>query len=294
MILRALFYEYMITVNTKLVALLGMPLGHSLSPAMHNRAYREMGLNYCYLPIEVSAENLATVFAAMKKMNFAGCNITSPHKVAIIRLLDELDPLAATIGAVNTVQFKNGKAKGFNTDGAGFLRSLKEEAGVIPSGKRFLIFGSGGAARAIAFTLATEKAAQITLCNRTKEKAIALAAEINKEIRPCADTLEMKQATQCKYTIEADVLINATNIGMLPHNSVMPCPKTSICTHHTVIDIVYHPYKTAFLQAAEKKGAKIVHGLSMLIWQGAAAFTLFTGKKPVVSTMQKEIKQILL
>ncbi len=252
-----------------------------------------MGLDYYYLPIEVSKEDLTSVFTAIKKMNFAGCNITIPHKVAIIKLLDELDPLAAAIGAVNTVQFKNGKAKGFNTDGEGFLRSLKEEGGITPSGKRFLIFGSGGAARAIAFTLAMEKAAQITLCNRTKEKADALAAEINKGICPCADTIEIEQMTRHKYTAKVDILINATSIGMLPQNSAMPCPETSIYPHHTVMDIVYNPYETAFLQAAEKRGAKIVHGLGMLIWQGVTAFTVFTGKKPIVTFMREEIQQIL-
>ncbi len=284
----------MITVTTKLVALLGTPLGHSLSPAMHNRVYKEMGLDYYYLPIEVSAENLATVFAAIKKMNFAGCNITIPHKVAIIKLLDELDPLAAAIGAVNTVQFKNGKAKGFNTDGEGFLRSLKEEGGITPAGKRFLIFGSGGAARAIAFTLAMGKAAQITLCNRTKEKADALAAEINNKIRFCADTVEMELLLQGKETIRTDVLVNATNIGMSPQSLTLPCPEAVISCRHTVVDIVYNPHKTAFLREAEKRGARVVHGLGMLIWQGVAAFTIFTGKYPPVTVMREEAEQILL
>lgn len=252
-----------------------------------------MGLDYCYLPVEVNAKNLATVFNAIKKMNFAGCNVTLPHKVAIINLLDELDPLAAAIGAVNTVQFRDGKAKGFNTDSEGFLRSLKTEGCITPSGKRFLIFGSGGAARAIAFTLAREKAARITLCNRTEKKAITLAAEINKEIRSCADTISIKRTIASGYAAEADVLINTTSLGMPPKDSAMPCPKSAICSHHTVMDIVYHPYKTAFLQEAEKRGAKIVHGLGMLVWQGAAAFSLFTGKKPAIAAMRKEALQML-
>ncbi len=280
----------MITVNTKLVGLLGFPLGHSLSSAMHNRAYQEMGLDYCYLPIEVSGEDLPVVFAAMKKMNFAGCNITIPYKEKIIPLLDELDPLAATIGAVNTVQFNDGKAKGFNTDGSGFLRSLQEE-GFSLCEKKVLIFGSGGAARAIAMTLAEGGAAHITLCNRTKEKAVSLAAEINSKIRPCANAIAMERPELEKYAIEADLLVNATSVGMFPEITALPCPASCIHPHHTVADIVYNPYQTAFLQKAAQKGAKIVHGDGMLIWQGVEAFTIFTGKKPAASSMETGIRK---
>ncbi len=283
----------MITITTKLVALLGEPLGHSLSPAMHNRLYKEMGLDFYYLPIEVAADNLEVIFSAMKKMNFAGCNITIPHKVAIIDLLDELDPLAATIGAVNTIQFNNGKAKGFNTDGYGFLRSLEEEGGITPSEKKFLIFGSGGAARAIAMTLAQENAAQILLCNRTKEKASALAADINHKIRCCADVIEMDTATIAKYAAEAEVLINTTSIGMSPNNDLSPCPAACINADHIVADIVYNPHNTTLLRQAAKKGATIVHGLGMLVWQGAAAFTLFTEKEPDITLMRKEAASFL-
>ncbi|MEE4136615.1 MAG: NAD(P)-binding domain-containing protein, partial [Desulforhopalus sp.] len=174
------------TVTTRLVILLGKPLGHSVSPAMHNSAFAELGMDYCYLPVEVAAEDLATVFAGLKKMNLAGGNVTVPHKIRIIELLDRLDPLAQSIGAVNTICLEQGQAVGYNTDGYGFLRSLQEVADISPAGERFFLLGAGGAARAIAMTLAAEGAAIIIISNRTAERAEALAEEVNRVIRPCA------------------------------------------------------------------------------------------------------------
>ncbi len=282
-----------LTVNTRLVALLGNPLGHSISAQMHNRVYQEMGMDYCYLPFEVAEEDLAVVFAGMKKINFVGCNVTIPHKRAIVDLLDEIDPLAAVIGAVNTVCLTDGRSRGFNTDGAGFLRSLREEAGIVPAGKRFLVFGCGGAARAIAITLANEKAERIILCNRTYQKAVALAEEINQKIAPCASAIKMEQEGQQDHAADADVLINTTSVGMSSCHRALPCPEACIMAHHTVVDIVYNPYTTLFLQKAREKGATVVHGLGMLIYQGAAAFRLFTGREPLVEVMQREAFQLL-
>ena len=141
-----------VDVNTKLVGLFGNPLGHSFSPAMHNKAFETLGLNFFYLPIEVTAEDLPTVAAGIAKMNFAGYNITIPHKIRIMDCLDEIDPLAQAIGAVNTVVLENGRATGYNTDGEGFVRSLEAESGITVDGKRYFILGCGGAARAIAMT----------------------------------------------------------------------------------------------------------------------------------------------
>lgn len=281
------------TVDTTLVALLGTPLGHSVSPPMHNRVYKEMGMDYCYFPVEVKEEDLGTIFAAMKKMNFAGCNVTIPHKIKIIELLDEMDPLAASIGAVNTVTINDGVSKGFNTDGTGFLRSLKEEGEISPKGKSFLIFGCGGAARAIAMTLAAEGADHITLCNRTEVKALALADEINRKIRPCASAIPKEEEVLLHSAESADVLINSTSIGMHPKEDAFFCQESCILPHHVVVDIVYNPYTTKLLETAQKKGAKIVHGLGMLIYQGAEAFTLFTGRKPIIETMKSEVYRIL-
>lgn len=280
------------TVHTRFIALLGNPLGHSISPPMHNRVFEKLGMDYCYLPIEVTAEDLGTIFAAMKKMNFAGCNVTIPHKLAIMAHLDELDHLAETIGAVNTVRFQNGRSKGFNTDGEGFIRSLQEESGITPKGHRFLLFGCGGATRAIAMTLAAHGAERVMLCNRTEAKAEALAEEINRRVRPCAASIACKGKAQLTAAGEADILVNTTSIGMHPNEDIMPFPEACIEARHIVADIVYNPWMTKLLSTAEERGAKAVHGLGMLVWQGAAAFKIFTGREADVAAMKEEVAKL--
>ena len=182
------------SVTTKLVILLGNPLGHSISPPMHNRVFEQLGLDYCYMPVEVTEKNLEKVFSGLTQMNVAGFNVTIPHKINILQYLDELDPLAATIGAVNTITVKDGKTKGYNTDGEGFIRSFAEETKTTVKGKRFFLLGCGGAARAIAMTLAFHDAGKIYLHNRTATKASELADEINRKIRPCAEPVGQSAA----------------------------------------------------------------------------------------------------
>lgn len=281
------------TVTTKLIALLGNPLGHSVSPPMHNRVLQKLGLDYCYIPIEVDDDDLEVVFGGLTRMNVAGCNVTIPHKVRIMQYLDELDPVAATIGAVNTICFENGKAKGYNTDGEGFIRSLEEEANLSVKGKRFLILGCGGAARAIGMTLAFKGAAKIYLSNRTVAKAQELANEINTHIRPCSDFLTTDFAQQNKAAQDCDILINTTSLGMHPHEAVTPLDPELIAEDHIVADIVYNPQMTLLLQKAKEKGAAIVPGLGMLVYQGAAAFKLFTGVDPLVDEMSDEVHRLM-
>lgn len=279
-------------VSTKLILLLGNPLGHSISPAMHNSVFEKLGMNYCYMPVEVTAENLQQVFSALTKMNVAGFNVTIPHKINIIEYLDELDPLAATIGAVNTICVKDGKTKGYNTDGKGFIDSLKEQAGVTVGGKRLLLLGCGGGARAIAMTLAFHGAKKIYLHNRTSAKADALAAEINGKIRFCAEVVrstdDQKEAIQ-----HCDILINATSLGMHPHENVLPIDESLLSAKLIVADIVYNPRMTRLLSTARDKGCTIVPGLGMLIYQGAAAFTLFTGVEPLIEEMSETVRSLM-
>jgi shikimate dehydrogenase len=273
------------TVRTKLVILLGNPLGHSVSPPMHNRVFETLGMDYCYLPVEVNEENLEKVFTGLVRMNVAGFNVTIPHKIRIMDYLDELDPLAATIGAVNTICVENGKTKGYNTDGEGFIRSMEEETGISTKGKRFFLLGCGGAARAIAMTLASHGAEKIILCNRTAAKAQALAAEINGKIRNCATVAEQTATSQAEALRNCDVLINGTSLGMHPREDVMPIDESLLLPHLIVADIVYNPLTTKLLRSAKERGCTIVPGLGMLIYQGAAAFKLWTGVEPVISEM---------
>lgn len=275
------------TVATKLVILLGNPLGHSISPPMHNRVFEELGLDYCYMPVEVTEKNLQKVFSGLTQMNVAGFNVTIPHKIGIIDYLDELDPLAATIGAVNTITVKNGRTKGYNTDGEGFIRSFEQQTQDTVQGKRFFLLGCGGAARAIAMTLAFHNAAKIYLHNRTAVKAEALTDEINKKIRPCAIAVGQPLENTKNALDDCDVLINTTSLGMHPHTNILPLEESLLSPHLIVADIVYNPLMTRLLRTAQGKGCTIVPGLGMLIFQGAAAFKLFTGVDPLVEKMSE-------
>lgn len=281
------------TVTTKLVILLGNPLGHSISPPMHNRVFEKLDMDYCYMPVEVNENNLEKVFSGLIRMNVGGFNVTVPHKIRIMEYLDELDPIAATIGAVNTICVKDGKTKGYNTDGEGFIRSLEEETNISVKGKRFFLLGCGGAARAIAMTLAFQGAEKIIICNRTIEKAQALASEINGKIRNCAEVVEQTTKSQAKALQGCDVLINSTSIGMHPREDVLPIDESLLLPHLIVADIVYNPLTTKLLQSAREKGCTIVPGLGMLIYQGAAAFRLWTGAEPLISEMSDVVYSLM-
>ena len=279
-------------VTTKLVILLGNPLGHSVSPPMHNRVFEKLGMDYCYMPVEVSSNNLKEVFLGLCKMNVAGFNVTIPHKVTIIEYLDELDSLAATIGAVNTICVRDGRTKGYNTDGEGFRRSLEDQAKITIKGKRVFLLGCGGAARAIAMTLAFHSAEKIYIYNRTTAKAESLVDEINKNIRPCAEVVESLES-QSKAIHTCDVLINSTSLGMHPDEAILPIDESLLSPDLIVADIVYNPLMTKLLRTARAKGCSIVPGLGMLIYQGAAAFELFTGIEPLVDEMSKTVHSLM-
>ena len=279
-------------VTTKLVILLGNPLGHSVSPPMHNRVFEKLGMDYCYMPVEVSSNNLKEVFLGLCKMNVAGFNVTIPHKVTIIEYLDELDSLAATIGAVNTICVRDGRTKGYNTDGEGFRRSLEDQAKITVKGKRVFLLGCGGAARAIAMTLAFHNAEKIYIYNRTTAKAESLVDEINKNIRPCAEVVESLES-QSKAIHTCDVLINSTSLGMHPDEAILPIDESLLSPDLIVADIVYNPLMTKLLRTARAKGCSIVPGLGMLIYQGAAAFELFTGIEPLVDEMSKTVHSLM-
>ena len=273
------------SVHTKLVILLGTPLAHSHSAMMHNRVFKKLGMDYCYLPVEVSAENLSIVFAGLIRMNVAGFNVTIPHKIRIMRLLDEIDPLAAAIGAVNTICLEEGRTRGYNTDGQGFLRSLAQTLNISVSGKRVFILGCGGAARAIAMTLAYNGVQRIYLCNRTQSKAGALAEAITDNVGELVIVVPQTDAHMADALQNCDLLINTTSVGMHPAIHENPIKPQLLRKNLAVADIVYNPRMTRLLETAHKKGCPVVDGLGMLVYQGAEAFTLWTGQRPLVKEM---------
>ncbi|MDW5299704.1 MAG: shikimate dehydrogenase [Sedimentibacter sp.] len=276
-----------INTETKLIGLIGYPLGHSFSPLMQNAAFERYLLNKIYIPIEVSPENLETVVKGISKMNFDGFNVTIPYKIDIIKYLDEIDEYAKCIGAVNTVSIKNGVLKGYNTDGIGFLKSYKQNTGTKIEGKKVFVLGSGGASRAVSMTLALDKADKIYICNRTYEKALALSNDINEKVGECSVAVPFFHEDMKTAIDDSDILINTTNVGMFPNIDFSPIDKDLLNEKLTVCDVVYNPKKTKLLQEAEEIGCETVFGLSMLLYQGAEAFEIWTEKKAPVDLMLK-------
>jgi shikimate dehydrogenase len=280
-----------ISGKTKICVLIGDPVEHTMSPVMHNAAYRQMGLDFVYIAFRVKPEELPQAVAGLRTLNVTGFNVTIPHKVAVIPLLNSLDPLAEKIGAVNTVVNNNGKLKGYNTDAEGFLRALTEH-GFKPKGKKAVVLGAGGASRAITYILA-EEGANLTVLNRSQELdwaediAQLIREELGKEIK----VLELGHLAG--ELPNADLLVNATSVGMFPAANVSPAPARLLTNVPLVFDIVYNPIKTKLLQEAAAAGAQTIGGVDMLAWQGALAFEKWTGKKAPVDLMRQEAIKML-
>lgn len=285
----------MIAINTetRMIGLLGYPLKHSYSPSMQNAAFRKMGLNIIYMPIEVSEENLGDVIKGISKMNFDGFNVTIPHKVNVIKYLDEVDELAEKIGAVNVVAIQGGRLKGYNTDGQGFLKSFEVGTGESAENKSILIIGSGGASRAISMTMAVSGAKNIYICNRTIEKAVELAEDINKKTGRSQIASALKYSGLKEILAGIDILINTTSIGMHPDTDALPIEKELLHKELIVCDIVYNPLKTKLLKEAQKVGCQTLTGISMLVYQGAEAFRIWTGQAPPIETMFASIERLI-
>ena len=278
----------MILGKTNICGLIGDPIGHSVSPVMHNAAFNKLGLDYIYLPFRVGAENLARAIDGVKALNIRGFNVTIPHKVAVIPLLDELELLAEKTGAVNTIVNDKGHLKGYNTDAAGFLKSLLER-GVEPRGKKVVVLGAGGASRTISFTLA-EGGAEIVILNRKLEMdwAVELAGSISRFSIKEAEALELNDDNLSSALKAADILVNATSIGMSPDINRSPVPAGQLHPGLVVFDVVYNPLKTRLLAEAEAAGAETISGIEMLVWQGALAFELWTGASAPIYIMKAE------
>lgn len=260
----------------------GDPIAHSLSPNMHNAAFRELGMECTYHAFRVIPENLKDALLGAKAMGFGGVNLTVPLKQEAMSIVDA-DPLAQSIGAVNTVDFKDDGMTGYNTDGIGAKRAI-EEQDVDIKDSNVLMVGAGGAARAIAFQFAKD-GANITIANRTEKKAINLATEVS----------SVGYATGCGIDnlkgliADSDILINCTTLGMKPKIEGTIATAEDMHPDLTVFDIVYNPLKTTLLKEAKKAGAKAVTGEMMLVYQGAEAFSIWTGVEPPIEVMKQAV-----
>jgi shikimate dehydrogenase len=268
----------------KLYAVLGDPIGHSMSPAMHNDLFTFYKIDAHYLPFKVKAEDLQDAVKGLKAIGAAGFNVTVPHKSTIIPFLDEVDELALSIGAVNTVVNNNGVLKGYNTDGPGFLKGLQAYLPSVTE-RKILIIGAGGAARAIYFTLANNNPKKVDLANRTIDRARRLVEDCPFSILSNALSLEEAERNISEY----DLIIQTTMIGMLPKIDEQPLSLTNIHTRTMICDIIYNPLETKFLTEAEQAGAIIQNGLDMFVYQGALAFENWTGIFPDVERMRNNV-----
>ncbi|MGC9516903.1 MAG: shikimate dehydrogenase [Methanomicrobiales archaeon] len=278
----------MITGKTNVVGLIGDPVEHSLSPIMHNAAFKKLKLDYVYVPFNVKSDNLTKSIIGAQNLNIKGLNVTIPHKRTIMDLTDFLDQSAQLIGAVNTIKFEDNMIKGYNTDGIGLVKSLEEITSI--KNKKIIITGAGGAARAAAFEMVLHNSGEIIIANRTPEKAVKLRDDIIGSIGGDVDALDLGSKFK-KELDNADILIDTTPIGMYPH--VKEKPVASAEDMHPdliVMDLVYNPLKTGLLTEAEKIGAKTISGIKMLIYQGIESFHIWTGIKPPVKIFETALK----
>lgn len=284
--------ELRLSGHTRAYAVLGHPIGHSLSPAMHNASLRRLGLDAVYLAFDVIPGKLAGVLRALRDLGFGGVNVTVPHKEEALRAMDDLDPSAARVGAVNTVEFRpDGSLRGHNTDGRGFIRDLAEALKITPAGQSVFLLGAGGAGRALALTCAAAGARQITLADTDAARAGRVRAELLQQtpglaVELAPDAADARAAT-CRA---ADLVLQATPVGM-KRDDPAPLPPAAFRTGQCAYDLVYMYPETAFMRAAATAGARAANGLGMLLHQGAEAFRIWTATEPDTAAMRAALEQ---
>jgi shikimate dehydrogenase len=279
----------MVTSVFQFVGLLGHPVAQSKSPLMHNAAFRHLNLPYAYAAFDIPPEHLKEAINSLRMLNFRGANVTIPHKVAIMEYLDDISEEAKHIGAVNTLVSDKGRWIGHNTDGIGYVRSLKEETGIQLKGTKVLVLGAGGAARSIAYALLQKEAGGCWIANRTYSRAEQLAVSLS----VVGSTHALPWEDISRFAGDFDLIVNTTSVGMYPSVDQMPIAAALLDQFKEeaiVSDLIYNPRQTLLLQEAAKKGIKVHGGLGMFIYQGAYAFEYWTGEKAPTETMRKAIE----
>ena len=273
----------------KQLFVIGDPVAHSLSPLLHQAMIDQTGAAYRYDVRTVRPEELPAFVRWAKDGGCAGFNVTMPHKEAILPLLDEVDATAASCGAVNTVCIREGRAIGHNTDGTGFLDSLAGQ-GFYPQGRTVLLLGAGGAAKAVGHALAAAGAGRVIVCARRLERAAALAAQLP----GCGEGIVLAQDAIQQAASACDLLVNATPLGMAGSPAFARLDFLQAMPPHAVVyDLVYHPRRTALLEAAARQGLRAVGGIDLLIRQAVRAFTFFTGETPDTAALYAALREPL-
>jgi shikimate dehydrogenase len=269
----------MIDAQTELYGVIGNPVRHSLSPVIHNGAFKRLGWNAAYLAFEV--RNVEEALKGIRGLGLKGVSVTIPLKTEVIPFLDKVERLAKKIGAVNTIVNREGRLIGFNTDCEGALKALEEKTDL--KGKSVVLLGAGGAGRAIGFGL-KERGCQLIIANRSRDRGEALSGELKCYFIPMSSFVKMKAGE-----LQADVVINTTSLGMIPRERETPIPKKLLRKGMVVMDIVYEPLQTKLLREAKEKGCLTINGLEMFVRQGAAQFEIWTGRRPDLKQIRNDL-----
>jgi len=279
----------MLTSKTKILCIIGNPIEHSMSVIMHNAAIQKIGIDYRYVAFNVFPKDLSNAINGLKSLNIKGANVTIPHKISVMKYLDKIEPIAKMIGAINTIKNEDGILIGRNTDGEGFLKSIKE-SGYNLKNKKIVLFGAGGAGRACAFYLAKEVGG-ITIINRTDDRLNDLISNLKLNYEIPIKGINLSKSEEIRKVIEdSDMLVNTTPVGMYPNINESPIKQSWLHPNLFVIDIIYSPIQTKLLQEASSFGCKVLSGVDMLVNQGIIAFKWWTGFSPD----KKLMKQVVL
>ncbi|HEY5492989.1 MAG TPA: shikimate dehydrogenase [Candidatus Anoxymicrobiaceae bacterium] len=277
--------------STRLVGIIGNPLDHSLSPTIHNAAFDYLGLNWCYVPLLVEEGNLQAGIDGIRALRFAGVNVTMPFKTEVLPLLDEVAMFAESVGAVNTILIDKGKLIGYNTDGRGFYTALVRDLGYDVKGKKVLVLGAGGASRSVTVSLALAGCDSIVIVNRSPDRSRQLADIILKSAPDIGVTWLSPDDNYDIVLAESDVIINATPLTTF--NGSLRVPVSLLNKNQIVCDLNYSLYQPPLLQEAEARGARVMDGKGMLLYQAAAAFEIWTGLDAPVEVMRVALLRAL-
>jgi shikimate dehydrogenase len=280
----------MIDAQTKLFGLLGNPVGHSMSPFMHNIFLEQCGINGAYLAFAVEKENIGAAVRGMHALGVQGCNVTIPHKEGVIPYLCGMSQAAQACGAVNTLIYTPEGYYGDNTDGSGLLAALEAKHQWTAAGKDILLVGAGGAAKGVSVAMALQGAASICIANRSKEKGEQLAAQIAALSNTKTKTISLPELQKPDLYQQYGTIVNTTSLGMSPNvDNMIPINVQALQPEHLVVDLIYNPLETKLLRLAREHGAKTASGLGMFIYQGVLAFEAWTGVRPATDAIEEQL-----
>jgi len=277
---------------TTLTGIIGFPLGHSLSPAIHNAAFRHLGIDWAYVPLLVTVSSLEPLFEVIRYSNFAGLNVTMPYKTAVVPYLDDVTEFASLAGAVNTIQVAQEELIGHNTDGGALVSALKD-TGDEPLEKHCALIGAGGAARAVAAALCRAGLARLSIINRTPEAANVLRDVLRTRFHDLRVDCYSLEGDLREPVSTADIIVNATPLGMEPQPELLPIDPGLLEKHQIIADLIYRPPQTALLAAAQERGARTLSGVEIFLRQALESFEIWTGLRAPDGVMRAVLEREL-